>query len=143
MEVLPIASFVVVAVGAITTIAIYLDRKWSTKRKLKVRIRHGFSPSDQSKFIMVSVSNPSPTSSTITSVSIGSGKDLIYFPAESVRGYEKLPLKLESGESHDFLYDYEIIKKSLKDHGQNILDALCNDALGNRYDAKTFKVKLD
>jgi len=137
-------AFIIPAIGLIVTIAIYLDRKWSNKRKLAVKIRYGFNPAqtgERKEYIVVTVTNPSNVRSTLKSVSIGSGKDLIYFPVETIFGYEKLPLALEPGESHDLLYDYQIIRKSLKEHGQNKIDALCNDALGNKYEAKTFKIR--
>jgi hypothetical protein len=141
MDTPAVATIVISGVAAISTIAIYLDRKWGRKRRVIVKLKYAYSMGvGGNRYINVNISNPGEVTSTITSVSIGSGKDLLFFRPQDVIGYEKLPFDLEPGKSHDLYYDYEIIRESLSKYGQTHVDALCNDALGNRFDSKKMKI---
>ncbi len=140
-----LVTLIIAGVGTITSILIFLDRKIGKRKKIKVRVRHGFATSSKKpqKYIIVDLANPRDVAVTITSVNIGSGDDLIYFSPSDVFGYEKFPLKLKPGKSHQLIYDYEIIKKSLEEHGQRKLSALCNDALGRQYKSKQVRFNFN
>lgn len=146
MQAIELATLIIAGVGTITSILIYLDRKIGKRRKIKVRIRHGFVPHSREipqKYIIVELSNPREISTTITSVSIGSGNDLMIFLSQDVYGYEKLPLELEPGKNHLLLYNYEIIKKLLSENNQNTLSALCTDALGKTYKSNNVRFNFN
>lgn len=137
-----LATLIVTGIGTIAGMAIYLDRKWGRRRKLTVKMKYGYSTAPNgARYIIVTVSNPSEIASTVSSVSIGPGKDWMFFPPSDVVGCEKLPLDLDPGKSHSFMYDYEIIKKSLVEHGSQMrISALCSDALDNQYKSKSIAI---